>query len=265
LVRPAPSWDKSEFVYQPHTVQGERGVLAVAVSSNQQVRQDRVILVAVAFFEEGWLIGYQMAGKTLHLSHAPTLALDTLGNLHMAWREGAPVESKVFYATTAPAACAALDRLTAGDIAQVLLRGGLESLASVLLFPVATPWLLSGLLCLGTWVVLRERTSLGEALSWDGRLWVPVGVAVAFYQGAKLFLMPTVASHVPFSAWIYVPGGSALPLRVGVPLAILAAAGAVAATVRRRSRSVVLLYLSLALTDMILTLAIYGVTFSGEF
>ena len=237
----------------------------MAVSANQQIRQDRVIQVAVAFFEEGEAVGYQMAGKTLHLSHAPALAVGDGGDLHLAWKEGAPADSSVFYATTAPMARSALDRVSAGDISQALLRGGLESLASVLLFPAAIPWLLPGLLFIAAWVLVRDRTAFGDAVFGDVPGWVAPLTAVLLYQSTKLLLMPTVASHVPFSAWTYVPGGWELPLRIGVPLAILGLAIVVAAFVRKRTASVWLLYLSMALTDMILTLALYGVSLLGEF
>jgi hypothetical protein len=260
LVRSAPAWDNSEFVYQPHPVQGQRAGLAIAVSSNQQLRQERVIQIAIALFEAGQFKGYQMAAKTESLSRQPALAVDDAGNLHLAWREGAAGDL-VFYATTAPDTRSVLDQMSVGDIVQVLLRGGVESAATIMLFPAALPWLVPGLTLLIIWMALKSRAG------WlDVSPWLPAIGAVGLYQGAKLFFMPTIVSHVPFSAWVYIPVSWGLPLRVGVPLLILSLAVLVAERVRRRyPQSALLLYMAFALTDMVLTLAVYGVSFLGEF
>jgi hypothetical protein len=260
MVRPAPAWDKSEYVYQPHPVQGQQAGLAIAVSSNQQLRQERVIQIAIALFEAGQFKGYQMAAKTETLSREPVLAVDDAGSLHLAWREGGAGD-RIFYATTAPDTRSVLDRMSVGDVVQVLLRGGVESAATMMFLPAALPWLVPGLVLLIVWMALK-----GQAGWPDVSPWVPTIGAVGLYQGAKLFFMPTIGSYIPFSAWAYIPAGWWLPLRVGVPLLILSLAAFVAERVRRRySQSALLLYMVLALTDMVLTLAVYGVSFLGEF
>ena len=72
--------------------------------------------------------------------------------------------------------------------------------------------------------------------------------------------LPTIATYVPFSDWIYIPADWSAPyylwhLVVCIPQKVSV----------KYSDSAVLSYVVLALTDALLTLAIYGVNFLGVF
>ncbi|MFQ5578244.1 MAG: hypothetical protein ACE5G8_14785 [Anaerolineae bacterium] len=261
LVRPEQAGGagaSSEFVHQPYAVQGERNALAVAVSSRQQLRYNQVVQVAVALFEAGQFKGYQMAAKTESLSRQPVAAADAAGNLYLAWREGAGGD-EVFFATTAPESRAVIDRLGGGDVADALLRGGFESIATVALFPLALPLVVPGLVLLFVVALVGGRDSLTGLGPWLLLL-----VAVGLYQATKFMFLPDALTYVPFSAWIDVPAGWRFPLRIGVPLAsLLIGAGVAGWMWRRRTQSMLVFYLLLTLTDVLLTMAVYGVIILG--
>ncbi len=208
---------------------------------------------------EGQVTGYEIAGRTLSISSDPFLLSDIDGNLHLIWREGAD-GSRVFYATTAPEPRAAIDQVRGEDIVNTMLRGGLEGFATILLFPLALPWLIPGFLVLGVWKIYRDRESLAYVSS---RLILLA--ALGIYQVTKLLFLPTILTYVPFSAWMDIPAGWTLPLRVGVPIFILLSGFGVAELGRRRSEATLLYYVLFVLTDLVLTLGVYGVNFLGVF
>ncbi len=149
----------SDYVYEPFVAPGEQQELAVALVTNQNYRQDILVQPAIVVFEEGRLKGYSIAGKTLSFSSDPVLTVDTKGNLHMLWREGTGGD-QAYYSTTAPEAREELDRFTGSDLTNMVLRGGLEGLATSLLFPLALPWLVPGFLIVGVWKIFRDQETL---------------------------------------------------------------------------------------------------------
>lgn len=262
LVQPlTEAWATSNYILHPAALGGQGAVLPVAIPMNQQFRLDEHLQVAIGMFENGQFKGYQLATKTENISDAPTLAADSSGHLHLVWREAAGGR-KVYYATTAPTAMARLDRISGGDIVDALLQGSIESLVGVAFVPVfGFGWLLPGFVVVGLWKMFREYEDMSGRASW-----VPLSIALLLYQATKFITLPTIATYVPFSAWLDIPKAWSFPLRVGVPLLILATSVYVANTVRkRRSQSALLFYVSLALTDATLTLAIYGVTLLGVY
>ena len=86
----------------------------------------------------------------------------------------------------------------------------------------------------------------------------------AVYLVMKFLFLPTMTTYVPFSAWMQVPPALQNPFRLGIPVVILLVAILAANKVRvRYSSSAVLFYFALALTDAMLTLAVYGVNYMG--
>jgi hypothetical protein len=232
--------------------------LAVAMAISQDDGLDSQLQIAMLLFAEGRYLGYSIAGRTDGLSNDPVLALDSKGDLHLAWREGARGVG-VSYATTAPPARAALDKLTISDFTYLVLQGGLEGLVSIMFIPLASWWMVPGLLLMILYARFRRQSTIAEPASW-----IPLLVAVGAYVVMKFMFLPTMTTYVPFSAWLQVPGFLEIPFRLGIPLVILLVAILAANKVRvRYSSSAVIFYVALVLTDTVLTLAVYGVNYMG--
>jgi hypothetical protein len=152
--------------------------------------------------------------------------------------------------------------LSTGDFVNAVLEGGMESLVSLAFMPfLGFGWLLPGLVVIGIWKLIKDEESVTQPSSWPVLI-----IAIIIYYSVKTITLPTIATYVPFSAWIYIPADWELALRIGVPLTIFAISLFVAFKVSvKYSDSAVLFYVVLALTDALLTLAIYGVNFLGVF
>ena len=130
-----------------------------------------------------------------------------------------------------------------------------------MLLPVASWWIVPGLLLMALWVRFSRRETIADRMAW-----IPLVAAVVIYLALKLIFLPTMTSYVPFSAWLPVPSILNQPFRLGVPLIILLVALLAANKVRLRySTSIVIFYVALVLTDTALTLAVYGVNWMGVF
>ena len=249
----------SDYVYQPSTSLGEREELGVALVTKVAYRQDSLVQPAVAVFKEGRLKGYSIAGKTLSFSSDPILTVDSDGNLHMVWREGTAGD-QAFYATTAPDTRAELDRFTGSDLISMVLRGGLEGFATSLLFPLALPWLVPGFLIVGIWKIARDQETVALPVSK-----ILLVVSLLIYQVTKVLFIPDIVTYVPFSAWIDIPSSWDFLLRIGVPALIFLIGIGVAERVRRNSESTLVYYAAVSITDMILSMGVYGVFYLGVF
>ena len=249
----------SDYVYEPMTAAGEKSELVVAMVTNQNYRQDVLVQPVVVLFEEGRVKGYSLAGKTLSFSRNPSVVIDPNGNLYMAWREGT-AGSKAFFATTSPEAREVLDSFRSEDLVSMMLRGGLEGFAAILLFPLALPWLIPGFAIVLIWRITRDQESLENVASR-----VILVIALITYQVAKILFVPTILTYTPFSAWIDVPTGWIGLLRVGIPIAIFFVGIGVAERARRGSSSTILYFILACVTDMVFTLGVYGVSFFGVF
>lgn len=260
LAPPAPAGRGSAYVERPALAADAGGRFWLAVSAQMALRLDRQLQIVVGVIQEGRFLGVQPATRTETLSTDAALALDAAGNPHLVWREGA-AGAQVFYATAAPAARAALNRLTTGDLAGMLARGSLESAVGMALFPVAFFWLLPGLGLVGVWSLLGW-SYLDRRPAWAGLV-----LALAAYQVVKMAFLPTLWTYVPFSAWLDVPDGVGNGLRLAMPPLILGVAVGVAAWGRRRwgMDSLAGMFLLLAGVDALLTLAVYGVNLMGGF
>lgn len=260
LVPAAYATRSSDFIYDPVVTHGKNGELAVALTFFQEYRLDGHVQIVVVIMADGEYKGYTVATKTQALSSDAVLSTDSLGNLHLIWRDGFAGE-KIYYTTTAPDTRAKLDRLTLHDIRTVILVGGMESVSGILLFPLALPWMFPGLILLVGWRLKRNDEDLTNKISL-----ILLVISILLYQTLKVLIFPTIIDYVPFSAWIDVPLGWQLPLRIGIPIAILGISIIIAEWLRRRySPSTLRYYLAVVLIDTALTLAVYGVNFMGAY
>ena len=255
------SWESTDFILHPSAMIGAGPELAFALAANQDMRLDAHLQIVTVLFSEGRYQGYSFASKTENISDDPVLALDDAGNLYIAWRESAGGR-KVYYATTEPAAMASLDRLDAGDFANALLEGGMESLVSIAFMPfIGFGWILPGFIVIGIWKLYKHQESVSEPSSWP---WLVIALLLFYLM--KFITLPTLVTYVPFSAWIDIPEGLWMPLRIGVPVVIFMVSLFVANKVRKGySDSTLAFYLGMTLTDALLALAIYGVNFLGVY
>ena len=259
---PEEDYFSTNFVYAPNTNSTSGNALAVAIAANQKVRLDDYVQIAVGIFADGKYQGYTLATKTISISLNAVVERDQAGNLYLIWHEGAAGKN-LFYSTTSPLGKAALDRISFSDLPNLILSGSLEAVIGILLFPFAFPWMFVGFLILIVWRLVRNDEDLSLPLSR-----ILLVIAVISYQASKILFLPDVVLYVPFSAWTDVPQQLGLVLRIGIPLLIFGL-GITAAEWRRRrqdsSPSTLSYYLSIVLVDVVLTLAIYGVIFLGEY
>ncbi len=259
---PQENYFSTNFVYAPNPISTSGNALAVAIATTQEVRLDAHVQIAVGIFTEGEYQGYTLATKTTHISQNAVVESDQAGNIYLIWHEGAAGKN-VFYSTTSPLGKAAIDRISFSDLPNLILSGSLEAVTGILLFPFAFPWLFVGLLIMIVWRLVRNDEDLSLPLS---RFLLVI--AVVSYQASKILFLPDIILYVPFSAWMDVPPQLGLVLRVGVPLLIFILGVAAAEWRRRRqdsSPSTMSYYLSFVIVDIVLTLAIYGVIFLGEY
>jgi len=259
---PEEDYLSTDFVFHPQTSSISGQSLAVAVSANQEIRLDRYIQIVIGIFEGGEYQGYTIGTRTTQYSRDAEVEIDRLGNIHLVWRDGAK-GNQVYYATTSAAGKRTLNRITIADLPTVLFSGGLEALTGVLLFPFAFPWMAVGLLIMIVYRLIENDEDISQTLSR-----VLLGVSLAAYQISKLLFLPDIMLYVPFSAWLDIPIWLAPILQVGVPILVFGL-GLLAAEIRRKRMdgepSSLVYYLLVVIVDMVLTLAIYGVIFLGEY
>jgi hypothetical protein len=215
--------------------------------------------LAMAVFTEGEMTGYQLAAKTDSASLRPNLVADPASNLHLTWLDTAGFgRYDVYYASTSPQAKAWLDRTSPQDVLLKAADLALAVLSGVALLPFVVLWLFLPLL----WLVLFY-VFVGEEELELWRVKVALGIAIALYTGTKLLLLPISLLYAPFLGQM--PPQLSSALVAGVPLLILALAlAAIYAYTRRAERATLFpAFLIFALTDSLLSLAIYAPGFFG--
>ncbi len=259
LAQPASASRSTNFVRDPKPTVGRDGELAVAMTMSQNYRLDSYIQMAVGLFKDGEYLGYQMAGKTEAFSQDPVLVTDDKGYLYLAWRDGGR-GSLAYYAVTTEAGQRALNRMEGGDIAAVVLNGGLEVVTGMLFFPLACVWLIPGFLIIGIYHFWKGESSLKEPATI-----VFLVISIAVSQGMKILLLPTITTYVPFSAWLDIPTSLDRVLIISVPVAMLLISLLFAWLMRKRTESGLAFFFWFTGMDALLTLAVYGVNLMGVF
>jgi len=234
--------------------------LPVAFAVKEQFRRRAEVEPVLALFEGGGLWGHQQAARTGSLSLFPTLEMDAAGNLHLAWVDFKQFgQYQVFYATTAPEARQAIDRVTLRDAALAVADFAWGMLSGLSLIPLTVILLVPSLL----WVGLTYIFGSGDDLAERG-VQVSLGIAAALYLGMKALVFSSLLANPPFLG--LVPAWAAPALTWGLPLAIVgAAAGATALYARRGARpSLFWGFAWFAGVDILLTLTLYGPAFFGD-
>jgi len=283
LAYPLEKW-ASDFIAMPSVAEGQRNELAatfnVQVSFGLQAYLEESktaaigpeevplsigfrpqIQLAMAIFTKGKMKGYQLAAKTGSVSLRPNLVVDTAttNNLHLAWIDTAGFgRYDVYYASSSPEVRAWLDRTSSQDVLLKAAELAWRVLSGVALFPLAGFWIIPPLI----WVVLFYAFVGEEGLELK-RVKVALGIAIVLYMGAKLVLPPGFLLYVPFLN--QVPPQFSAALILGVPLVIFALAFAAMCTYTRRTEKATLFraFFVFALTDALLSLAIYAPSFFG--
>ncbi len=263
----------SDFVTMPSVAGGQRSEVAATfntyVSSGlkayfEQPKMVEMGPVGIAFrpemqlaqavFAEGEMMGYQLAAKTDSASLRPNLQADPASNLHLTWLDTAGFgRYDVYYASTSPPAKAWLDRTRPKDVLLEAADLALGMLSGVALLPFVVLWIFLPLLLLVLFYVF-----VGEEELELKRVKVILGIAIALYTGAKLVSLPSSLLYVPFLDQVSPQLSSALVS--GVPLLILALALAAIYVYTRRADRATLFpaFLIFALTDSLLSMAIYA-------
>jgi hypothetical protein len=223
------------------------------------------IQLVMAVFTKGKMKGYQIVTKTDSFSLRPNLqvdpalrqAQDAASNLHLAWLDTAGFwRYDVYYASTSPEAKAWLDRTSPQDVLLKAVELAWSMFSGVALLPLVGFWVIPPLI----WVVLFY-IFVGEEELELRRVKVALGIAIALYMGAKLVLLPNFLLYVPFLD--QVPPHLSSALILGVPLIILALALAAMYAYTRRTERATLFptFFAFALTDALLSLAVYASSF----
>jgi hypothetical protein len=210
--------------------------------------------LAQAVFAEGKLKGYQLAAKTGSASLRSNLVADPAPNLYLTWLDTAGFgRYDVYYASTSPQAKAWLDRTRLKDVLFKVAGLSLGMLSGVALLPFIVLWTFLPLLLLVLFYVF-----VGEEELELGRVKVALGIAIILYTVTKLVSLPTSLLYPLLSD--QVPPQLSAALVSGVPLLILALALAAIYAYRRRAERPTLFpaFLIFALTDALLSMAIYA-------
>jgi hypothetical protein len=262
VIAPPEDYYNTDYVYSPQTLPMVNTGLAVAVIASQQVRLDSNIQIVTGIFDDGLYQGYSVATKSTQITRDPRINADQSGNLYLIWREGTS-GGRVFYATTTPGGKATLDTVDLNDFKGLLLTGGLEALTGILLFPFAFPWMAVGLFIMIIWRLARNDEDISLPLS---KVFLVISLIV--YQTSKLLIFPDIILYVPFSAWIDVTPRISGVLQFGLPVLFFAVGFLTAEWRRRRVSSppsTLSYYIIIVIVDTLLTLAVYGVVFMGEY
>lgn len=250
----------SGFIYMPAVVSGQGAELPVAFCMMVKYRVHSYVQPVLTLFKDGQLIGYQMAGRTRHFSLYPRLAADEAGNLHLAWVDQAGLGLyEVYYATTAAKARAQLDRLDSTDILVGIVDTAWGMLSGLALIPLFIPILFVPLI----WVVLYYIVGRGDDLR-ERRAQIVLLVAVVLYLGGRFLLLGPVFNTAPLlrhmPAWLAPAWLWGLPVLLLIPAAL-----ALVLYIRRAARpSLFIGFFIFTLTDVLLTLMLYGPGFFGE-
>jgi hypothetical protein len=221
--------------------------------------------ISTVFFADGVPSDYQLLSFTPASSRTPQIMSDREGYLYLTWLEkGDEAGFAVFFATTAPDFREQFDVVTGVDVSQLFAETSFGLASGVILIPLGLVWIMAAAVVMGLSSWLRKEN---EPLLSPGTL-ISLGLALAAYWSAKLFILPGMVDYVPFSAWIpLIPEWMRLPLRIGVPALITLVAARVTFryTFGGEERSLLFLVLIYGAIDSLLTLAIYGVLFFEAF
>lgn len=250
----------AEFVYFPSVATSRQGELAVAFSVQLSGRTQQIIQVAVSYWRDGELIGYQIAGQTATSSLKPALAVDEQDNLHLAWIDTAGFGAyDVYYAGTAEAVRSRLNRVTVQDVLMQLLNllwGVVQALGFV---PVILAWGFVPLVVIVIYILFVPEASLSRMGS---RL--VLAFAALLYVAFKYSLRPGWLMDLPLPSGLAPSTADLLILVTPLLISALAAALVWWYGRKRPNASIFGLFGLFVLADALVTLIIYVPGVLGE-
>jgi hypothetical protein len=258
LAKLPPQVYSTDFINAPSAVQKGGDEALASLTLIVESASKSFMQLAMVALSDNDVLGYQIINNTSGASIRSTLTADDDANLHMAWIDVAGFQKyDVYYATTAPEAKEWLDRTTPTDIAQgsaTLIWGILSGLGIAFL---ALMWNVLPVF----WMIVFYLISREEYLD---RLASKINlvVAIALYIVSKAFFIPGLLSAgTPF--FYLVPAHMRSALMIAIPIFILVLAiVSVLFYVRRREESTMFkAYLFFAITDGLLTAALYAPRF----
>ncbi|MCJ7620682.1 MAG: hypothetical protein MUP64_10750, partial [Anaerolineae bacterium] len=246
----------SERVTSPFALGGhDEAIVTCGMTMMRGVSLEHQIVNLI--FDDGGLLGYQVAGNTTHWSRLSSLVADGEGNLHLSWVDGLePGPSAVYYATTAQTVRERVDGLTRDDLLSAALNTVFSTMAGVAAIPLAVLWVLPPII----WAFVAGRFTGGQGTR-GARWYAALVIAVVIYQASKLYFSPGLMEYAPLSASVpFLPTALHALLRVLAPVGIigLATLGAFLALARTGTNNLLAITLVFVLTDAILTLMAYG-------
>ena len=254
----SPGVYSTDFVNAPETVRRQDSELPLIVSLIVESASKSFMQLAMVVLSNGDPVGYQLINNTSNASVLSSVVADVDANLHLVWLDvGGFSRYKIYYATTSPEAQEWLDRTTVGDVARAgadLAFGVLSGLGLVFL---GLTWNVLPLLTVILFYIFGREERLDR---WAPR--IGLAVAVVLYIASKAYFIPgLLTAGTPF---LYVvPVQMRTVLMYGVPLLILllALASIYVYAWRAEEPSLLKAYLLFALTDVLLTAALYGPRF----
>ena len=253
-----PAVTGTDFVNAPDTVHGLRTELPFSVSLMLESASKNFMQLAMVVLSDGAPVGYQLINNTPNASVLSTLVADADGHLHLAWLDVAGfARYKVYYATTAPEARDWLDRTTAADIAQRAAGLAFGVVSGLGIAFLSLTWNVLPVLTIILFYFIGRQERLDLLTPKIG-----LGLAVVLYVATKAYFIPgLLTAGTPF---LYaVPPGARTLLMAAVPtLVLLLALASICVYVRRNEEPTLFkAYLFFALTDGLLTAALYGPRF----
>jgi len=240
---------------QPQFLSGQpaRQVLACFTQAPAPGNTETLQIVTVDVGAEQ-VEGQEIVNASRGASVQPSVAIDSQGNLHLAWLDTAGFQSyHVVYASTSPQAKETLNRVTTYEVVDRILGAVMSFFTAIFFVPIVLNWVIIPF----GWLILFALTTRESEIS-DPHGRRALGVAMILQLGIKIFLLSDLLSRSPLVSTLSPLLGLILGRWVVPVLLAALSAGAVWAYLKRgRGQSVFVAYFIYAAVDSLLTLIIY--------
>lgn len=252
----------TEFIEGPLVVSGEQaGDLKVLADMKQRFRFDDRPQLVLLVFRDGEFVAYQLPARTRQYSMRPRGVIDDDSQLHMAWIDlEDPGNYSVYYASTAPAVRARLNKPTANDTLMDAIDVVWGMASGFSFVPLVGVVAIPVLLVVGIFYITGNDDSLRT--SWSAKL--TLAITIIIYLGTKILVLAGLITRPPLLGLV---PEAFQPAWVWLSLLLVAGtAGLVLWVYIRRSDRPYLFrgVLTYFLVDSLLTLLLYGPTFYSE-
>ncbi|MCR4392631.1 MAG: hypothetical protein NUV94_07755 [Candidatus Acetothermia bacterium] len=244
--------------HTPVAFPGQRDHALVAVGVKVSDGRRSEVQPAVVALKDGAIVGWCPLANTTGWSISPQLRPSPDG-WHAVWSDMHGYGAyRIYYATTAPAERAVLNRVEMADVLHMLLTvlsGFVSGLTMIPLFLMAAvPGLL---LVVGHYVFGGE----GDLHTWTARILLVLGLSP--YVLLKILFTAGLVPTMPFAAWF--SSGLARSLALSLPFGLLLVDGGALALYWRRSQEPGLLpaWALFVGVDIALTLLVVGPLIAG--